>query len=269
MNTYDVSSKSLNELISLKGRTAVVTGGARGIGLSIVKRLAEAGANIAIGDLNLDGFDETIKQLQNAYGVKVAAWPLNVANSGAISSFIKQVEDFFDSLNIWVNNAGIYPYVTALDIDDAAYDKLMDINLKGTFVATRDAARQMIAQKTGGIIINIVSTAAVKTAGNATHYAASKHAVAGLTKGFARELGPQGVRVLAIAPTLVDTPGVAAVKQGNEAVKKGLEEFAKGLPLERAAYPDDIARVVLFAASDLAMFMSGSILFVDGGELTF
>ena len=83
MNTYDVSSKSLSELISLKGRTAVVTGGARGIGLAIVKRQAEAGANIAIGDMNLNGFDETIKQLQNAYGIKVAARPLNVANNAA------------------------------------------------------------------------------------------------------------------------------------------------------------------------------------------
>lgn len=267
--SYDVSAKPLNELIGLQGRTAVVTGGARGIGLAIAKRLAEAGANIVIGDLNIDGVDNDLKEMEAKSGISAKAWKLNVTDPASILGFIDQVQVQFGRLDIWVNNAGIYPFIGALDIDNDAFDKLMNINVRGAFIATREAAKRMIENGQYGVIINMVSTASIKTAGNSTHYTASKHAVAGFTKGFARELGSKGVRVLAVAPTLVDTPGVNEIKQDNVDVKKGMEGFAQALPLGRIAYPDDVARVVLFAVSDLAMFMTGSTIFVDGGEITF
>ncbi len=268
MYNYDVSSKTLQELISLNGRVAVVTGGARGIGFSIASRLAEAGATVVIGDVNEASATEAAESISRQFGHPAAAHALNIADATSIRHFMGQVVGEFGKVDIWVNNAGIYPFIGALDITDEDYDKLININQRGTFICTREAAQAMVSTG-GGVVINIVSTAAIKTAGNSTHYTASKHAVAGLTQGFARELGSKGVRVLAVAPTLVSTPGVKELKDSNADLAKGLDGFAASLPLGRAAVPDDIARVVVFCASDLAMFMTGSIVFVDGGETTF
>ncbi|MEI6409925.1 MAG: SDR family oxidoreductase [Bacteroidota bacterium] len=269
MKKFDVSNKSLADLISLKDRVAVVTGGARGIGFAIANRLAEAGAQVIIGDLNINEAIGAANRLNEKFEVQASARMLNVADELSIYAFIQDVLQQNQKIDIWVNNAGIYPFIGALDITDSAYDTLVNINQRGTFICTREAAKSMVERDINGIIVNVVSTAAIKTAGNSTHYVTSKHAVAGLTQGFARELGVKGVRVLAVAPTLVETPGVEILKKSNAELEKGLDGFAASLPLGRAALPDDVARVVLFCASDLAMFMTGSIVFVDGGEITF
>jgi NAD(P)-dependent dehydrogenase (short-subunit alcohol dehydrogenase family) len=267
----DVSERSISGLFSLKGRVAIVTGGAAGIGYAISDRLAEAGAHVLIGDLNISAAQEAAHQIRTRHQAQVLAAALNVLESASIRAIADQAVHEFGRLDIWVNNAGAYPSAAVLDITDEDWDNLLNLNVRGTFIGAREAARRMIAAGRGGAILNLASTAAFKSGGgNAAHYVASKHAVAGLTKSLAVELGPQNIRVLALAPTLSNTPGVDEKRQwlAERGLSGVLEEYAAKLPLGRAGVPDDIARVALFCVSDMAMFMTGSVVFVDGGDMT-
>ncbi|HCB0639539.1 TPA: SDR family oxidoreductase [Klebsiella pneumoniae] len=266
MKYIDVTENSLNSLISLKGRTAVVTGGAVGIGQAICKRLAEAGANLIIGDLNIEKAQETATELEQ-FGGKHLGAKLDVNDHASVAELAELALSTTGRLDIWVNNAGIYPSHPVLEISDNEWDRVFDLNTRGTFFGAREAALRMEPNK--GVIINIVSTAAFNSSNgaNPAHYVASKHAVAGLTKSLAVELGPKGIRTVGISPTLTETPGVNSKRAEGDAVTEALEAYAKGLPLGRLGVPDDIARVVLFAASDLGAFVTGSIIPVDGGDL--
>ena len=167
-----------------------------------------------------------------------------------------------------MNSAGIYPLGPALELDEAAWDDVLDVNLRGTFFGAREAARAMVAAGHGGAILNVASTASFRAAGaGVSHYTASKFGVRGLTMSLAAELGPHGIRVLAIAPTVTLTPGLEAARAGFEQAGIAVDDLGPRLPLGRVAVPDDVARVALFCASDLSLFMTGSTLLVDGGEL--
>ncbi|MFD2719615.1 SDR family NAD(P)-dependent oxidoreductase [Hymenobacter monticola] len=268
MPVSDVTSHPLADLISLHGRSAVITGGAKGLGLAIAQRLAEAGAQVVLGDVDESAALAAAEQIATTYGVTAVGAKLDVADAASISALADLAVARFGQLDIWVNNAGIYPLATALTTTDAQLDLVLNINLRGTFIGCREAAVRMLvdAAGTGKVIINIASTSAFNVNGNAAHYVASKHGVAGTTKAFATELGPKGIRVVAIAPTATKTPGLEANIQSSDAVKAGLEAFANRLPLGRGGVPDDIARVVLFSASDLAAFVTGIVIPVDGGE---
>ncbi len=270
MPISDVSERSLIDLISLKGKIAVVTGGARGIGQAISNRLVEAGATVFVGDIDTAAAQETAQQISSKHNGKAIGIALNVRDTSSIKSVIDQVIQQFGSLDIWVNNAGGYPSAEVLEITDDDWDKLLDLNLKATFIGAREAAKRMIEVGHGGVILNLASTAAFKTGGgNAAHYVASKHGVAGLTKSLAFELGPQNIRVLALAPTLCFTPGVEEKQVWLQGIGLGevLDEYAAKLPLGRAATPDDIARIAVFCVSDLALFMTGSVVLADGGDM--
>jgi NAD(P)-dependent dehydrogenase (short-subunit alcohol dehydrogenase family) len=250
--------------MSLTGRTAVVTGGAAGIGAAISRRLAEAGAHVVVADRRgASDAAETIAA--ETSGARVSAFDLDVSDSSAISDCVRfAVAQSSGRLDIWVNNAGIYPAASALETTDEMWDEVHTINLRGAFIGAREAARHMVATGAGGVIINIASTAALKAAG-VTHYAASKHGMHGLTKTLAKELGPAGIRVLSIAPGMIQTPGmVVRTKDVDFDVHSVV---AERVPLRRVGEPDDIAGVVVFAASDLARYMTGSVLLVDGGEM--
>lgn len=266
MSYIDVSERSLSNLISLRGRTAVVTGGAAGIGRAISKRLAEAGATLVIGDLDEAKAKETAAEFAS-FGGKHLGASLDVNDHASVSALADLAVSSTGRLDIWVNNAGIYPSRAVLDITDAEWDRVIDLNLRGTFFGAREAALRM--QPNTGVIVNIVSTAAYNASNgaNSAHYVASKHAVAGLIKSLAVELGPKGIRAVGVAPTLTETPGVASKRTEGEAVNEALVRYAQALPLGRLGVPDDIARVVLFAASDLGAFVSGSVIPVDGGDL--
>ncbi len=266
MYTYDVHEKVLSDLISLNDRVAIVTGGAQGIGYAIAERLAEAGAEVIIADLDANKAGQSAKNITQKYDRKAHGYQLDVSDANSIISLADYAKNTLGRIDIWVNNAGIYNFLGVLDIEDGDWDKLMNLNLRGSFMACREAAKRMIDTDQGGVIINILSTAALKTSGNAAHYVASKHGLAGLTKSLAVELGKQGVRALAVAPTLVDTPGVEKLKANDPNVKEQLDRFEQQLPLRRMAVPDDIARTVLFCASDLAMYLTGTVIAVDGGE---
>ena len=171
-------------------------------------------------------------------------------------------------LDIWVNAAGVYPTSPLLELSEEDWDLVLDTNLRGTFLGAQEAARAMIAGDRGGVIVNVSSTAAYRAeAPGAAHYVASKFGVRGLTQALAVELGPHGIRALAVAPTVTLTPGLEEQRATLRSAGFALEELGPQLPLGRVAVPDDIARVVLFCASDLSLLMTGSTLLVDAGEL--
>jgi NAD(P)-dependent dehydrogenase (short-subunit alcohol dehydrogenase family) len=171
----------------------------------------------------------------------------------------------FGSVDIWVNNAGVYPATPLVEMPVEEWDLVLDINLRGTFLGCQEAARRMVPAGQGGVIVNLASVAGIGGRGpGVAHYVSSKHGVIGITRQVSVELAPAGVRVLAVAPARILTPGVEAAM--GRTVDEPDREDSLRQALGRAGRPDDVARVVLFCASDLAAFMSGTTLVVDGGE---
>lgn len=268
MAIMDVTDRTLADLISLKGRTAAITGGARGLGRAIAHRLAEAGADLAIGDIDGAGAQRAAQALAAAHGVRAIGAALDVRRTDAIIEFADQVVSDLGTIDIWVNNAGIFPVNPLLDSTDDDWDSVVTTNLRGSFIGSREAARRMASAGRGGVIVNIASTAGFKGAGpGIPHYVASKHGVRGITRQMALELAPHNIRVLAVAPTTIHTEGVAAVMDQAAAGGFELDQTYNSL-LGRTGVPDDVARVVLFCASDMSTFMTGSTIPVDAGELT-
>jgi NAD(P)-dependent dehydrogenase (short-subunit alcohol dehydrogenase family) len=273
MTAPDVSSRSLADLFSLAGRTALVTGGARGIGESIARRLVEAGAAVAIGDTDVALAEQTAQSLSP----EVAAVELDVASPTSVRAAVDAVEQRVGPIDVLVNNAGLLPPpVPAINFDDAQWQEVLAVNVTGVMNCTREVTRRMVERNSSGAVVNIASVAAFRaTSPGMIAYTTSKHAVNALTKMFALELGPHGIRVLDIAPSMVETPGMeelralstARAAEGGGVVPIGRPEAFARLPLGRAAVPDDVARVVVFAISDLATFMTGSTLAVDAGSL--
>ncbi|HEX7857760.1 MAG TPA: glucose 1-dehydrogenase [Sphingobium sp.] len=266
----DVSHHSIAELVSLAGRTAVVTGGGQGLGKSIAKRLAEAGANVLISDIEGDRVLAAAAELDGSQPGRVIGIQMDAADSQSIAAAASLAQKAFGSLDIWVNNAGVFPNIPLLDMSDAQWDQVNAVNARGTFVGSREAARIMTSAGRGGVIVNIASLAGVRgIAPGMAAYVGSKHAVVGLTRQMALELAPHNIRVLAIAPTFIITEGNLALIQQNPAMA---EQAAIDIPsmltskLGRVGVPDDIARAALFAASDMSLFMTGSVLMVDAGE---
>lgn len=269
MAVEDVTGKTIAELVSLDGRVAVITGAAKGIGAAVAARLTEAGAQLILGDIDEPGVRAVADELCARYGRKSIGIHLDVRDADSIAAAADRALADFGRLDIWVNNAGVYPPGTALDMSGAEWDRVLEINLRGAFLGAREAGRRMVEGARGGVIVNIASTASFRTGGaGLPHYVASKHGLLGLTKSLAVELGPHGIRVLAVAPTLVETPGIDELAAGDDAtINAMLAQIAARLPLGRAGVPDDVARVVLLCASDLTLFMTGSALLVDAGDL--
>jgi NAD(P)-dependent dehydrogenase (short-subunit alcohol dehydrogenase family) len=268
MRVPDLSDRPLEELISLRERRAVVTGGARGLGRAIAYRLAEAGASVLIGDIDQAAAETATEELASAFGVDSSSTALDVTDSASISAAADAAVARLGGIDIWVNNAGIYPSTPLLQMTDDDWDRVLKVNLRGTFVGCREAARRMISAGRGGVIINISSVAGLRgRSAGVAHYVASKHGVIGLTRQLAVELAEHGIRVLAVAPTTIITPGVESAMRGGATDSPPDLEEALTRPLGRAGRPDDVARVVLFCASDLSLFMTGSSLLVDAGEL--
>ncbi len=245
-----MKQKTISELFDLTGKTAIVTGGAMGIGFGIVKRLAEAGANVVIADLEAK---------EGYFCVKT-----DVSSESDIKNLIDQTINKFGTLDIMVNNAGIFPSKPVMDMDVEFWEKTMAVNLRGVFLGSREAARVM---KNSGSIINIGSIDSLHPSMTGlAAYDASKHGVWGFTKNFALEVAPKNIRVNVIAPGGINTEGVAALMAGAD-MKQVIKDFAARVPLGRFGEPDDIACAALFLASDASSYMTGSIVVVDGGVL--
>lgn len=265
MAVPDVSNATLGELISLAGRRAVITGGARGIGRASAARLAEAGAHVVLADLDGDAAEDAATKLASTYGVDAHGVEVEMADSTSVGKLAETAVDVLGGIDIWVNNAGIYPSAPVLELSHSEWDRVMAVNVRGYFVGSQEAARRM---PSGGVIVNVASTGCVKAAPGVAHYITSKHAVVGITTSLAVELGPVGIRVLAVAPSMTNTEGREEflTRYTSPEMRGLLTEMEGRVPLGRIGEPDDVARVVFFACSDLSILMTGSVLFVDSGE---
>jgi NAD(P)-dependent dehydrogenase (short-subunit alcohol dehydrogenase family) len=265
----DLTDRALDDLVRLDGRVAVVTGGAVGIGAAICRRLAEAGATVVVADIDEEAGRQTAHGLAEA-GYHSEGAVVDVRDGASVESLARGVVSRHGRIDVWVNNAGIYPQVGFLDMAAAEWDRVIEVNVRGAFAGAQAAAKQMVARGGGGVIINLSSINGYRAFGvGIAHYTTSKHALLGLTKSLAVELGPHNIRVLAIAPTMIETEGVKELRKGVDAsdFSDAMAAMADAHPLGRIGLPDDIARVALFCASDLATMMSGSCVVVDGGYL--
>jgi 2-deoxy-D-gluconate 3-dehydrogenase len=251
---------SIAELVSLRGRAAIVTGSAMGIGRAIAERLHEAGAALVIADLDNELGAAVVDEL-NARRLGSATFVhVDVGVQDEVEAMIAAAVEHFGALDVLVNSAGIYPWTMFMDLDAEVVERVLRVNVVGLFLAMHAAARQMIAQGSGGRIINITSIDAINpSVPGLSHYDASKHGAWGFTKGAALELAEHGITVNALAPGAVLSPG--ALKDAPEAI----ERMGRRIPMGRMADPDEMARVAVFLASDLASYLTGSQVVVDGG----
>ena len=251
----------------LEGKIAVVTGGAMGIGHAIASRLVEAGASVVIADYDQEKAEAAAAGLNALMPGRATSVQADIAADGAGAAVVAKAIEAFGRLDIFVNNAGIYPFEPLLDMRVETLDRVLAVNLRGTILASQAAARQMVAQGVGGRIINIASVDGIHPSmvGLAA-YDASKGGVVMFTKNLALELAPHGILVNAIAPGGVFTEGVRRMQGLDDAAA---EPPASGvnIPLGRMARPDEIATVAVFLAAPASSYMTGDIVVVDGGML--
>ncbi len=271
MAIADHSHRKVAELIDLSGRAALVTGGGRGVGLAVAARLAETGADVAIADLDGDRAEQAAACLAGRKG-RVAAIEMDVASTTSVNEGMAVAAERFGGLGILVNSAALFPSTPHLaDMNDEAWQSIIDVNAGGIMRCSRAAIPYLARAPYGAVICNITSRAAyrVTTVGMGA-YAASKHAADGLTKVMALELGPRGIRVVAVAPIYIDTPGLAdlrAAREQGETALDPIDALNASLPLQRVAVADDVARIVLMLVSDMAALVTGSVVLVDAGAM--
>lgn len=234
----------------LAGKIAVVTGAGGGIGRAMAAAFRQQGATVVATDLELAALS----------GVDADCRQLDVTQAQAVRELADAVAAQYGALNVWVNNAGFMARMPAMDLDEAAWQRTMDINLKGTFFGAQAAARHMIAQGSGAII-NLSSYAGVKPRPNCADYAAAKAGVAHLTQCLALEWSPKGLRVNAIAPGFIETP----MSSWMHADAATYAEYVERLPARRVGQPSEIADAALYLASQASAYVTGHVLMVDGG----
>ena len=260
----DHSHKTLAELLDLSGRRAVVTGGAKGIGAQTARRLAEAGADVVIADLDLSAATATATDIASATGRTTVAAFIDVGDTASIVAAADVAVSRLGGIDIWVNNAGIYPTTgPAIEATDEFIDRMLSVNVRGSFAGAREAAKRMKS----GVIINLASIAGLSATPGISAYVMSKHAVIGMTKVLSREFAPLDIRVVAVAPGPIDTPGVQDQLAPLKAAGVDVGAMLSKTPLGRGGVPDDIARAIVFLASDLAAWVNAETLVVDAGSL--
>ncbi len=250
------------EKFKLGGKTAVVTGGGQGIGLACVEALAEAGAKVVIADRDTKAAEAARTEMKNK-GYETEVVDMDVTDSVQVTAVADQLASRFGKVDILVNNAGIARSETPAEtVTDEHWLNVIDVNLNGTFWCCRAFGKHMLRAKTGTIVnIGSMSGFIVNKPQEQCYYNASKAAVHHLTKSLAAEWGTRGVRVNAVAPTYIETPLNAFVKNNP----KMYDAWIGGTPMARMGQVEEIASVVLFLASDAASLMTGSIVLVDGG----
>ena len=242
----------------LTGKTAIVTGGSRGIGRAVSLLLAREGANVAIVYAGNTAAAEETKQQAEALGAAAAVFQCDVADEQAVADMVKAVKNQFGSVDILVNNAGITRDGLLMRMKEADWQAVLDTNLTGVYHCTKAVSKLMMKQRQGAVI-NLSSV--VGETGNAgqANYAAAKAGIIGFTKAVAKELASRNIRVNAVAPGYVETDMTAGLPDSAK------EDMLRSIPLGRPATADDVAQAVLFLASDQAKYITGQVLNVDGG----
>jgi 3-oxoacyl-[acyl-carrier protein] reductase len=243
----------------LSGKTALVTGAQQGIGRAIAVALARDGANVAINFLDDRAAAARVADDVRAHGRQVVLVQGDVARPADVDAMVSTVVQKLGPPDVVVNNAGIFPRVAFLDMTEADWDRVLDVNLKGSFLTAQAGARAMLAAGRPGAIVNI-SSSAVRGDARGVHYSASKAGVIGLTRAMALALAPWRIRVNAVAPGTTDT---AQPRYGN--TEEQLAARVRDTPFGRMAEPDEIARVVVFLASEEAAWISGEVVHVNAG----
>lgn len=261
----------LVQLLDLTGEVAIVTGAAQGFGAAIGYRLAEAGATVVIADYRGAAAEQTAKQIAAATGARVIGAQVDVTDDDSVAALMASTNEKVGPVQILVNNAGVFSNVVAQELATAEFARILEVNVTGYFIMTREFFKQRPAGQRAAVV-NVASVDALQpSAPGLAHYTTSKHAIAGLTKSLAMELAPQGVRVNAVCPGASMTEG--AMQLITEGAPDGIDVQAQwsGIqartPLGRLSSPDEIARVVLFLASELSSMVTGALVPVDGGIL--
>jgi len=245
----------------LEGKTAIVTGAARGIGKAVALRFAQEGCNIAFTDLVIDENAKATEAEIAAYGVKAKGYASNAAQFEDTHAVVNQIVSDFGRIDILVNNAGITRDGLMMRMSEQQWDMVINVNLKSAFNFIHALTPVMIKQRAGSII-NMSSVVGVHGNAGQANYSASKAGMIGLAKSIAKELGSRGIRANAIAPGFIITE---MTHQLSEEVR---EEWAKQIPLKRGGTPEDVANAALFLASDLSSYVTGQVIQVDGGMNT-
>jgi NAD(P)-dependent dehydrogenase (short-subunit alcohol dehydrogenase family) len=251
-------------MINLKDKVAIITGARRGMGRMHALILAQAGAKVAVSDISSEDCEKVVSEIEEQGGTAMA-FKCDVTNLQEIEKMTEQVVEKWGKIDILVNNAGVFPLKPFVEMTEKDWDFVLDINLKGYFLTAKSVVPHMIKNGSGSII-NISSIASGQVGigyAAATHYVASKGGISGWTEALAVELAPYNIRVNAISPGLIDTPMIDVIKENKEAEKAILGK----IPLARAGKPEEISYMVAFLASDLASYMTGSNVVIDGGML--
>lgn len=241
--------------MKLDKKIAFVTGAAQGMGAAIVRQFVEQGALVYAADINATAIEASVAE----YGGRALAVVCNVMDEASVQAAMQRIRDEAGRLDVLVNNAGTGSVDSFLDTPVEHWDRVLGVNLKGTFLCAREAARLMVDSETAGTIINFSSTAAVSGEGP-SHYVASKAGVMGLTRSLARELAPSRIRVNTIVPGPTDTPMMAGIPD------EWMQSMIAAIPLGRLCQPVEVARVAVFLASDDASFITGQNITVNGGS---
>jgi 3-oxoacyl-[acyl-carrier protein] reductase len=245
----------------LQSKTALVTGASKGIGRSIALKFAEQGANVAFTYLSSVEQGQALEAELAAKGVKAKGYRSDASDFAQADKLINDVIADFGSLDILVNNAGITMDNLLLRMNEEAWDRVINVNLKSCFNTVKAATKQMMKQKSGSII-NMTSVVGLKGNAGQANYSASKAGIIGFTKSVALELGSRGVRSNAIAPGFIETEMTGKLDE------KTVQSWRDAIPLKRGGSPDDVANACVFLGSDLSSYMTGQVLQVDGGMLT-
>lgn len=244
--------------MNFTGKTAVITGGYSGIGRAVAEKLASKGADIALVGIGSDEDKQAALKAVGDLGVKVNAYDCDVSDFEAGETVIKQIIDEYGKIDILINNAGITRDKLMLNMTEAEFDAVINVNLKGAFNMTKHVYKPFMRQR-GGRIVNLASIVGINGNAGQANYCASKAGVIGLTKAAAKELAGRGVTVNAVAPGYIDTAMTQAL---SDKVK---DEIAAAIPMKRRGLPEDVANVIAFLCSDYASYVTGEVIRVDGG----
>ena len=245
--------------MELNGKVALITGGAKGIGKIISEELSSQGAHVILGDVNVAGAEKTAEEIKGRGG-EASAVQIDVSNAADVQSVFDSIIKEYKPVDIVVNNAGITRDGLLVRMKEVDWDLVLNINLKGSFLCSQQAAKQMMKQKSG-VIVNIASIVGVMGNFGQANYSASKAGLIGFTKTLAREVAPRGIRANAVAPGFIDTEMTQVLD--NSVREKLIEQ----IPLARLGQPEDVARCVSFLVSENASYITGQVINVNGGML--